>query len=170
VQDTTNNFLKKYLKQKPGKIINAEGKVLGQHNGLWFYTIGQRRGLEIQQGPWFVVGKDFRKNILVISKNQKDLLKKELVAKNVNWISGRYPNFRNRGNQSITSSGMRVEVKIRYKSEFSSALIRSPASPVGGNKGGGVKIVFKKLQKAITPGQSAVFYQGEELLGGGVIQ
>jgi tRNA-specific 2-thiouridylase len=161
VQDSTNNFLKKYLKTKPGKIINKEGKVLGEHAGLWFYTIGQRRALEIQQGPWYVVGKDFKKNILIVSKNQKDLNKKELVAGNVNWISP-------------VKLPVNADVKIRYKSNLAKAKIFK----LPGRK---VKIVFVKPQKAITPGQSVVFYaprrssgakagRGEELLGGGVIE
>lgn len=149
VQDTTNNFLKKYLKTKPGKIVDVGGKVVGQHNGLWFYTIGQRKGLEIQQGPWFVVGKDFKKNILIVSKNKKDLLKKGLTAKNINWIlSQKLP--------------LNAEVKIRYRSKLAKAKIIK--------FGRGVRIIFDKPQQAITPGQSAVFYSGKELLGGGIIE
>ena len=149
-QNETNDFLKKYLKVKSGKIINKEGKILGEHNGLWFYTIGQRRGLEIPQGPWYVIDKDFKKNILIISKNKKDLEKKELTASNVNWILPK-------------KLPINAEVKIRYKSNFAKAKILSN----GKNK---VKIVFQKPQKAITSGQSAVFYKGKELLGGGVIE
>lgn len=149
VADTTNNFLNKYLKQKPGKIINKEGKILGKHNGLWFYTIGQRRGLEIPQGPYYVVGKDFKRNILIVSKNQKDLYKKELIATGVNWITPqRLP--------------INAEIKIRYKSDFAKARIFK----LNNNK---ARVVFVKPQKAITSGQSAVFYKGVELLGGGVI-
>ncbi|MCX6724141.1 MAG: tRNA 2-thiouridine(34) synthase MnmA [Candidatus Staskawiczbacteria bacterium] len=158
VSDSVNNFLKKYLKPSPGEIKNADGEILGQHNGLWFYTIGQRRGLEIAQGPWYVVGKDFKKNALIISKNKKNLLKKELIVKNVNWVSDEYAEFCGRRKKSILD----VEVKIRYKSNFAKAKIFS----VGKNK---VKVVFQKPQQAITPGQSAVFYKGKELLGGGVI-
>jgi tRNA-specific 2-thiouridylase len=149
IQDTTNNFLKKYLKSKPGKIIDKSGKILGQHQGLWFYTIGQRRGLEIQQGPWFVVDKDFKKNILIVSKNEKDLEKKELIAKDVNWITP----------QKLP---LNAEVKIRYKSNLAKAKISKNVKSI--------KIVFQKPQKAVTPGQSAVFYKGKELIGGGVIQ
>ncbi|MGA2418005.1 MAG: tRNA 2-thiouridine(34) synthase MnmA [Candidatus Staskawiczbacteria bacterium] len=152
IQNSTNEFLKKYLKTKPGKILNSTGKIVGEHSGLWFYTIGQRKGLKINQGPWFVVDKNFKKNILIVSKNKNDLLKKELVVKDVCWISGKEPKL-----------PMKVKCKIRYKSELADALIRS-------NKGGGVKIIFQKPQRAITPGQSAVFYKGNELLGGGVIE
>jgi tRNA-specific 2-thiouridylase len=150
VQNSTNEFLNKYLKQKSGKTIDISGKILGKHRGLWFYTIGQRRGLEIPQGPYYVVNKDFKRNILVVSKNQRDLDKKELVATNVNWVvSQKLP--------------IKAKVRIRYKSELSDALIKA-------DKGESVTVVFDKPQKAITSGQSAVFYRGEELLGGGIIE
>jgi len=161
VSGQTNDFLRKYLKTRPGEIINVDGKVVGEHNGLWFYTIGQRKALEIPQGPWYVVGKDLKKNVLIVSKNLKDLNSKELIAGNVNWITP----------QKLPIS---AEVKIRYKSNFAKAKI----SKISGNK---VKVVFNKPQKAITSGQSAVFYspvrslgakegKGQELLGGGVIE
>ena len=150
VQDTTNNFLNKYLKTKSGNINDVNGKALGKHNGLWFYTIGQRRGIELQQGPWYVVDKDFKKNALVVSKNKKDLGKKELLAGEVSWtVPQKLP--------------INAEVKIRYKSESAKAKI----TKLAGNK---VKIIFSKSQRAITPGQSAVFYKGKELLGGGIIK
>jgi tRNA-uridine 2-sulfurtransferase len=150
IQDTTNNFLKKYLKTKPGNIVDMAGNILGKHNGLWFYTIGQRRGLEIPQGPYYAINKDFKKNILVVSKDQKDLSKKELRARDVSFtLPQKLP--------------INAEVKIRYKSDFAKAKIVED----GKNK---VKVVFTKPQRAITSGQSAVFYRGEELLGGGVIE
>jgi tRNA-specific 2-thiouridylase len=149
ISGPTNNFLKKYLKTKPGKIIDKNKKVLGNHNGLWFYTIGQRKGLEIAQGPWYVAEKDFKKNILIVSKDQKDLLKKELIAKDVNWILP----------QKLP---INAEVKIRYKSNFAKAKIIK----INSKK---IKIIFNKPQKAITSGQSVVFYDKNKLLGGGII-
>jgi tRNA-uridine 2-sulfurtransferase len=163
IEKTTNEFLKKYLKTEPGKIINKEGKILGKHNGLWFYTIGQRRGLEIPQGfasaksfgeikPYYVVDKDFKNNILIVSKNKKDLLKKELIAKNINWIS----------RQKLP---VKADVKIRYKSDSAKAKISK-------HKNNQIKVIFEKSQKAITPGQSAVFYlagSGKQLSGGAII-
>jgi len=157
VKNTTDEFLRKYLKTKPGKIVDKMGKTLGEHRGLWFYTIGQRRGLEIPQGPYYVVDKDFKKNIIVVSKNQKDLNKKELVASDVNWILP----------QKLP---LNAEVKIRYKSDLAKAKISNIGrNPSASLRAGKVKIIFLKPQKAITPGQSVVFYKGRELLGGGVI-
>jgi len=154
VKDTTNNFLERYLKTKPGKITDAKGKVVGQHNGLWFYTIGQRHGLELEQGPWYVTGKDFKKNILVVSKDKKDLLRKEARLIHVNLINP----------QKVPGpKGYPVEVKIRYKSNLAKAKIIKFQKDI-------IKIIFQKPQQAITPGQSAVFYKGEELLGGGVFE
>jgi len=152
IADATNNFLKKYLKTKPGKITNKTGKVLGKHNGLWFYTIGQRRGLEIPQGPYYVVDKDFKKNILIVSKNQKDLLKKELITGDVNWISGKEPKL-----------PIRVKAKIRYRHNLASATISKIQNTI-------YKIRFSAPQRAVTPGQSVVFYKDSELMGGGIIK
>jgi tRNA-specific 2-thiouridylase len=149
IQNTTDEFLKKYLKIKPGKIVDANNKIIGQHDGLWFYTIGQRKGIGLSGGPYYVIGKDFKNNILIVSKNQKDLLKKELIAKNVNWI---HP-------QKLP---INAEVKIRYKSNSAKAKIHNN----GKNK---IKVIFQKPQRAITSGQSAVFYKGKELLGEGII-
>ncbi|MEK7541005.1 MAG: tRNA 2-thiouridine(34) synthase MnmA [Patescibacteria group bacterium] len=149
-QNSTNEFLKKYLKTKPGNIIDKNRKILGEHQGLHFYTIGQRKGIGLSGGPYFVVDKDFKKNNLIISKNEKDLESQELIAKNINWSAP----------QKLPIS---AEVKIRYKSNFAKAKIFK----AGARK---IKVVFQKPQKAITPGQSAVFYKGDNLLGGGVIE
>ncbi|OGZ79655.1 MAG: tRNA 2-thiouridine(34) synthase MnmA [Candidatus Staskawiczbacteria bacterium RIFOXYD2_FULL_37_9] len=170
VQNSTNEFLKKYLKTKPGKIIELKDvrhpagrrtspKAFGQHQGLHFYTIGQRKGLEIPQGPWYVVAKDFKNNNLIVSKDEKDLMQKELIAKNVNWISGKELKL-----------PIKIEVKIRYRSNLADAVLYSKYTlNSAGAKIRVYKIVFDKPQKAVTSGQSVVFYKGKELLGGGVI-
>jgi tRNA-uridine 2-sulfurtransferase len=149
IDGTVNNFLKKYLKTKPGKILDMNRKEIGTHNGLWFYTIGQRKGIGISGGPYYVVNKDFRSNNLIVSKNSRDLYKKELTAGNVNWIDSlKFPS--------------KVMAKIRYRSALSPAVISK--------KKGKIKVAFLKSQKAITPGQSVVFYRNQQLLGGGIIE
>lgn len=139
-------FIKKYLKLKPGKILNLKGEFLGAHQGLALYTIGQRKGLRISQGPWWVIKKDKRKNILYVSNNEKDLYSNCLFVKRVNWIAGQAPKF-----------PIKALVKIRYKSQPAQVIISK------------TMVKFKKPQRAITPGQSAVFYKKEEVIGGGII-
>ena len=152
IKNTPEEFLKKYLKEKPGEIQNKTGQTLGRYNGLWFYTIGQRKGIGLSGGPYFVIAKDFKKNILIVSKNEKDLLSKELVAKDVNWISGIEPaKFQN------------IQAKIRYGAKL--AKIKA-FQKIGKDE---YKIIFFKSRRAITPGQSVVFYLRDKLLGGGVI-
>jgi tRNA-specific 2-thiouridylase len=150
--ENLKSFLKKYLKVKRGKVVELEtGKVLGEHDGLPFHTIGQRRGLRLNGGPWYVVKIDAKKNTLYVSRNEKKLLSKELVAGKVNWISGTLPKF-----------PLRAKVKIRYKHNGASAVIKKVKN--------NYKVIFTKPQRAVTAGQSAVFYHGEEVLGGGIIQ
>lgn len=145
------DFLKKRLGEKPGNILTLSGKVIGRHQGLSFYTIGQRKGIGLPAGPWFVAGKDLKRNALVVTKNEKDLLKKELIVQNVNWLSGREPKL-----------PLKVEVKVRYRAPSAAATIdKTP------NKR--YKIKFVSPQRALAPGQSSVFYKGEQLLGGGII-
>lgn len=156
IKTTINNFLEKYLKENPGKIVctlpDNKQKIIGRHRGLWFYTIGQRKGIGLPSGPYYVLDKDLKKNLLVVTKNEKDLYKKELICKNVNWISGKKPKL-----------PLKVKAKIRYR--------HSPALSIitynGKSKVYNVK--FAHPQRAITSGQSIVFYKGKELLGGGII-
>ncbi|HQB85199.1 MAG TPA: tRNA 2-thiouridine(34) synthase MnmA [Candidatus Pacearchaeota archaeon] len=132
----------KYLKRKVGDIKDMSGDILGHHNGAFNYTIGQRKGLNLSGGPYFVVSKDIKKNILVVTKNEKDLYKKEVKLKNINWVS--------------------------QKKEFVDVQIRFNQKPVKARVVGN-KIIFSKPQKAVTPGQSAVFYSKDYLLGGGIM-
>jgi len=153
VQGGIERFLKKYIGEKPGEIVDKKGKVLGEHQGLFLYTVGQRKKIRSPQGPYYVLKKDFRKNRLIVTKNDKDLYKKELVAGNINWISEVTPKL-----------PLIVEAKIRYRHPLAKAIIK----PIKGSKD--LKVIFEKPQKAITPGQSVVFYSKEEVLGGGIIE
>ncbi len=151
IQTTINDFLKKYLKEKIGKIVNSEGEILGEHRGLWFYTLGQRKGIPLSGGPYYVLDKNLKRNLLIVTKKEKDLYKKELIAKNVNWISGSQPKL-----------PIKIKAKIRYRQNLASATIFKLNFK-------SYKLKFDKPQRAITPGQSVVFYKGEEVLGGGII-
>lgn len=148
VQTDLADFLKKHIKQKPGNIVDAAGRVLGRHKGLVAYTIGQRRGLELPQGPYWVLRKDLRRNVLIVTKNEQDLLQKELFFEKANWLS------------APTKFPFRAEAKIRYRSKSAPVLIQKEN-----------RVVFHKLQRAITPGQSVVFYSSAgQLIGGAIIK
>jgi len=145
-------FLLFHLKQKTGKIINVEGEVIGEHLGVHFYTIGQRKRIGLSGGPWYVLDKDIKKNILTITKKESDLDKKEFFIKNMNWVSGQIPKL-----------PLKVKTKVRYRSP---ALPAEIIKKVSSKKW---KVVLDRPQRAITSGQSAVFYKKQELLGGGII-
>ncbi|MFH1180820.1 MAG: tRNA 2-thiouridine(34) synthase MnmA [bacterium] len=155
------DFLKKHLKPKPGPILNIEGKEIGWHHGLPFYTIGQRKGIELSGGPYYAVGKNEKKNALIAASILKDsaLWSKSLVAKNVNWISGKQPKL-----------PLKVLAQIRYHHPAVLAVItKLPALTRRGRQTTNYKIQFTQPQRAITPGQSVVFYKGKEIVGGGII-
>lgn len=148
------DFLRKKIKPCPGKIMDESGRILGEHEGVWYYTIGQRSGLGIGGGtPYFVVGKDVKKNILVVVRgaNNPVLYNKEAEVQNVHWISGVTPKL-----------PFRATVRLRHQHSGGLATIKEAKPPQ-------VKIFFDKPERAITPGQSAVFYKGEECLGGGAV-
>lgn len=151
IRTTISDFLAQYIKEKPGKIIDTTGKVIGQHQGLWFYTIGQRKGIRLPGGPFWVLDKNKKRNLLIVTKNEKDLYKKELICKNVSWISGRESKL-----------PLKIKAKIRYRSDLIPAIIYKLKART-------YKLVFGQPQRAITPGQSVVFYRGQELLGGIIV-
>lgn len=147
------DFLKKYLKLKPGPIFNTKGKRIGRHQGLSLYTIGQRKEIRIPGPcPYYVLKLDFKNNALIVSDREKELFKKNLIVKRINWISGREPKL-----------PLKTKAKIRYLHPADSATIVSKLSQDR------YSIEFRKPQRAITPGQSIVFYHYQELLGGGII-
>lgn len=137
---------------KPGEIVDRQGKRLGFHKGLPFYTVGQRRGLGIAgPHPYYVLALDSQYNRL-IAGTRDDLSAEGFIAEKVNWISFPEPEER-----------LEALVQIRYRHPAAPASI----SPLGGGR---IKVEFQTPQKSITPGQAAVFYRGEEVLGGGWIE
>ncbi|MBI2676525.1 MAG: tRNA 2-thiouridine(34) synthase MnmA [Candidatus Yanofskybacteria bacterium] len=147
-------FLKNYIKPKTGEIrlmstSDVDEKIVGRHEGAAYYTIGQRHGLNITDGhgPYFVVSKDIKKNIVYVGK-EKDLETKKTKITSFSWIN----------RQGLLKFPLEVEVKVRYRTKKQKAVLY---------KNGELK--FKNPVRAVTSGQSAVFYKGEEMLGGGVI-
>lgn len=152
------NFLKQYLPARPGKIMTYDGKVLGEHIGLMYYTIGQRRGLNIggQKGDdgsrWFVIEKDLKNNILYVAHGAEDrLYSKGLIMKACNWIP--YP---------PEEKVFECTGKFRYRQPEQKCTVYIYNDYI--------EVRFAEKQRAITEGQFAVFYSGEKCIGGGVIE
>ncbi|OPX57028.1 tRNA-specific 2-thiouridylase [Oceanospirillum multiglobuliferum] len=155
------DFLQQYLPAQPGKICTPEGDVIGQHQGLMYYTIGQRQGLGIgglkdySEDPWFVAEKDLENNILVaVQGTDHDLLfSRGLTTESVDWVAGEPP----------VATEFRCRAKTRYRQDDQACLVR----PLGNNR---FEVIFDEPQRAVTPGQSAVFYLDDLCLGGAVIE
>lgn len=139
------NFLKSYIEPRPGKVLNLDGEVIGRHDGAFYYTIGQRRGLNlgIAGGPYYVVKKDIKRNLIYVGQ-EKDLALDKAFITEVHWI-GRLKK-------------QNLKVKIRYRTKGEKAILKLGA------------LKFKKPIRAITAGQSAVFYSGTRVLGGAIIK
>lgn len=148
------NFLQRNAADmlKSGEIVTRDGTAIGSHNGLANYTIGQRKGLGVASPvPLYVITKDAVRNTLIVG-TQDELGSIELTARDVNWTSGETPR-----------EPFRAEVKIRYTAKEVPAWVR----PMDG---GQVKVTFDAPVRDATKGQAAVFYEGEKMLGGGIIQ
>jgi len=145
-------FLEKKIKPKPGTIVSSKGDVLGKHDGLPFYTIGQRSiGIKLGDKPLFVVEKRTETNELVVGDESDPLLFKQVVlVTDVHWISGQAPQF-----------PLQCEVRLRHRQELQKAtVVKHNANII---------LTFHKPQRAVTPGQFAVVYKAGECLGGGVV-
>lgn len=155
-------FLEERLSDiKSGDIINTKGEVLGKHKGITNYTIGQRRGLGITFGkPMFVVAIDAEKNVVVLGE-QEELLTKEFLVEDVSFTNARTNKLTSEKLIELISNN-KIGVKVRSQADIVSATIEVLEN-------GNVKVIFEKAQRAVTPGQSAVFYDGDVVLGGGVI-
>lgn len=152
------SFLQDYLPTQPGTIQTPEGKVIGQHDGLMFYTLGQRQGLKIggikgsTEQPWYVVAKDLNHNCLIVTQDTEHPWHfcKTLQASKINWIKPDLP------------SQFNCQAKVRYRQADQDCQVK--------NFGSYVQVTFAQQQRAVTPGQSIVFYDQEICLGGGMIQ
>ena len=154
-----SDFLQQYLPAQPGAIHSLEGEYLGQHQGLMYHTIGQRQGLGIgglanhSDAPWYVVDKDLENNVLLVAQGNDHpaLFKRSLSAGDIYWVAGTSPNL-----------PLQCHAKVRYRQQDQACTI-TPEDD-------GYRVDFEQPQRAVTPGQSVVFYRGEECLGGGVIE
>ncbi len=143
-----SKFVEKELGKKPGKIVDAHGKFLGTHNGLWFYTLGQRKGLGKNGKRYFVSGFNTKKNQLIITEKLEKKIK-EISLEKVNLLIEKLPK--------------NLKVKIRYTTTELSAKVTL-------QKGNKAKVIFAFPQAVVTPGQFCVFYKGDKCLGGGIIK
>ena len=151
--DNYGRFLKEKIPEavRPGPILDKSGKQIGEHEGILFYTIGQRKGIGAHGERKYVVALDPQKNAVIIGE-EKDLLRNELVASDLSFIAGEGP-----------PKNMAISARIRYNSAEAFAEL-VPLSHAR------AKVKFKLPQRAVTPGQSVVFYQDDEVLGGGIIE
>lgn len=152
-------FLSEYLPAQPGEMVTPGGEVVGRHAGLMFYTIGQRRGLGIggrgDGRRWFVVGKDLKRNRLVVEQGEDapELFSLRARGSDSSWISGHAP--------VEDGASLRCQVRLRHRQPLQGCTL----TPEGSR----VRIEFDRPQRAVTPGQSAVFYDGEICLGGAIL-
>ncbi|WP_163833206.1 tRNA 2-thiouridine(34) synthase MnmA [Spartinivicinus ruber] len=154
-----SDFLKQYLPAQPGNIETPEREVIGQHQGLMYHTIGQRQGLGIgglkgaQEAPWYVAGKDLERNVLIAVQGTDHplLFAQRLIAPTIDWVAGEPP-----------SLPARLTAKIRYRQQDQACLLEQLPN-------GDYQVTFDQPQRAITLGQSVVFYDDQICLGGGVI-
>ncbi|PLW66865.1 tRNA 2-thiouridine(34) synthase MnmA [Pseudohalioglobus lutimaris] len=153
------DFLRQYLPAQPGEIFSLDGEHLGRHQGLMYHTIGQRQGLGIgglanhSEAPWYVVEKDLENNILLVAQGNDHpaLFKRSLHTSDVYWIAGEAP-----------ALPFTCHAKVRYRQADQACTVS--------RDGEGYCVQFQQAQRAVTPGQSVVFYRNEVCLGGGVIE
>ncbi|MDA1337225.1 MAG: tRNA 2-thiouridine(34) synthase MnmA [bacterium] len=144
------DFLRVHIPKKEGAIVSTTGEILGTHDGAYYYTVGQREGLKLSGGPYYVAKKDGALNTLEVTRDEQDIMTSELLIRDMNWFLPY---------KEVADS---ISAKFRYRQEDVHVTLKEM-------KDGVIKVIPEVPQRAITPGQFAVFYNGEELLGGGVI-
>lgn len=153
------SFLGQYLPARSGEIQSVDGTCVGEHPGVFYYTLGQREGLKVggiagrAAAPWFVVGKDVGRNVLVVDQGIDSpwLMSTRLDSEPVHWVVGNSP-----------ASNFACTARTRYRQQ-------DEACEVAIHADGSASVSFERPQRAVTPGQSVVFYDGDECLGGAVI-
>ncbi len=153
-------FLAEYLPAQPGEILTTDGQVIGEHQGLVFHTLGQRQGLGIggvrgyPEAPWYVLHKDLDNNVLYVGQGHEHpwMLSDRLVASQLAWVSGQAPD-----------AGRSLTAKVRYRQQDQLVSIEE----IDENR---MQLKFRHAQRAVTPGQSVVLYDGDTCLGGGLIE
>jgi tRNA-specific 2-thiouridylase len=149
-QDLASFLSEEGLEARSGEVVTAEGKVLGSHQGCWKYTVGQRRGLGLPDAtPWYVTGLDAANNRVIVGKNE-ELFQRELLLAEVQW-------------QTPPPALWQGRVQLRSRHQAAEARI-APA------ENGRWKVYFEEAQRAVTPGQFAVFYESDRVVGSGIIQ
>lgn len=144
------DFLRLHIAPAQGVIVSPTGEVLGEHDGVQYYTLGQRQGLGLAGGPYYVVSKDSLSNTLVVSRSEQEIMQGGLRVDDVNWFS------------PARKEKFRAMAKFRYRQEDVPVSVTPQAD-------GLLNVIPDSLQRAITPGQFAVLYEGDEVLAGGVI-
>jgi tRNA-specific 2-thiouridylase len=155
------DFLEQYIPAQPGVMETPEGVTMGEHQGLMFYTIGQRQGLGIGgvkdsgDAPWYTLDKDLDRNVLIVGQGSEHplLFNDHLAASGINWING----------QPSAAKPLHCMAKTRYRQPDQGCSVQVDTQ-------GSCVVSFNEPQRAVTPGQSVVFYQGDCCLGGGVIE
>ena|SRR3990167_3944712 len=157
------DFLSQFVKTKPGKVVNQQGRVIGEHDGAIFYTIGQRHGLDVGGGlPYYVVGKDMKKNEVYVTTDLQDekLWSREIKLADVHWIN------------NAPLQGRALQARMRHRAKLipvKSLNLSTPRLRWAGKSSDFWTAELDEEVRALTPGQSAVFYSAEECLGGGIV-
>lgn len=154
------DFLARYLPAQPGAIETVDGAIIGEHQGLMYHTLGQRKGLgiggmkESNDNPWYVVDKDVERNVLIVAQGHDHprLYSDGLIASQLHWVD-----------RQVVRDAFDCTVKTRYRQQD----IPCRVEPLDDDH---IRVIFASPQAAVTPGQSAVFYQGEVCLGGCIIE
>jgi tRNA-specific 2-thiouridylase len=160
------DFLKNYIEEKKGKVLNEKGEIIGEHDGAFYLTVGQRHGFKITEktpndSPYYIIGKNIKENTITVSQDFKNVPENESkIAKleKVNWTLGEIPDL-----------SKKYVARIRYRQPLEECILVKSQKSIKSKENTEFELYFTKPQKAITSGQSAVIYDGEVCLGGGII-